>query len=92
MTLFFCFLFFQQPVILTDSKLVGSALHWDIPYLEENLGDGDFSVYESQSHVFKYYDEKKCTSHPQFEPQMTRTEMKFSEFTKKLKEQTGEKK
>ena len=78
-------------MVLTDSKLVGSALHWDLDYLEENLGDGDFSVYQSESHLFKYFDEKKI-GNSGFEPQMNRTEMKFSEFTKKLKEEKDAKK
>ena len=79
-------------MIVTDSKLVASALHWDLDYLEENLGNGDFSVYSSNSHVFKYYDEAKAQKRDEFKPSMHRTEMKFSDFTKKLKEKNTSKK
>ena len=56
-------------------------MHWDLDYLEENLGSGDFSVYESDSHKFKYFDEKKAGMIPNFVPPTRRNEMKFPDFT-----------
>lgn len=69
-----------EPVVLTDTDLVTSALHWSTDYLKENLGDGNFSVYESDNHLFKYFDEKKLSSVKDFTPPMRRREMKFGEF------------
>ena len=74
-------LIFQEPVIIEDSNLVKSAFHWDLDYLEENLGSGDFSVYECDSHKFKYFDEKKAPFIKNFVPPTTRKEMKFPDFT-----------
>lgn len=74
----------QQPVVITDTDLVGSAHKWDLDYLREHIGDGNFSVYNSPNHLFKYYDEKKAEKKLQgsgsFQPPTKRLEMKFSEF------------
>ena len=82
----------QKPVVLLNTNLVTSALHWDLPYLCENLGDGSYSVYESDNHLFKYYDEKKINSHKDFKPTITRKEMKFQDFSEKLKNSESSKK
>ncbi|KAK7901372.1 hypothetical protein WMY93_018141 [Mugilogobius chulae] len=76
----------EEPVVLTDTNLVYPALKWDIGYLKENIGNGDFSVYASENHKFLYYDEKKMSNVHNFVPKSRRMEMKFSEFVEKLHE------
>jgi hypoxia-inducible factor 1-alpha inhibitor (HIF hydroxylase) len=70
------------PVILTDTDLVKPALRWNLEYLEKNLGDGDFTVFFSKDHKFKYFDQGKYNDKivPDFVPPMTQATMKFSEF------------
>lgn len=70
--------------MLTDTNLVYPALKWDISYLQENIGNGDFSVYISENHRFLYYDEKKMSNFENFVPKSRRIEMKFSEFVEKM--------
>lgn len=70
--------------MLTDTSLVYPALKWDIPYLQENIGSGDFSVYIAENHKFLYYDEKKMVNFEDFVPKSRRIEMKFSEFVDKM--------
>ena len=72
-------------MIFTDSNLVGPAMQWDLEYLATHLGDGDYSVYESQDHRFKYFDEKKAKVHQKFKNPMSRTEMKFPDFVKRIR-------
>lgn len=79
-------IFLQEPVVLTDTNLVFPALKWDLDYLQENIGNGDFSVYRATTHKFLYYDEKKMTNFKDFKPKSSREEMKFSEFVKQLQE------
>ncbi|KAE8591067.1 hypothetical protein XENTR_v10018302 [Xenopus tropicalis] len=76
----------EEPVVLTDTNLVHTALKWDLDYLEENIGNGDFSVYSANSHKFLYYDEKKMVNFKNFKPKSSREEMKFPEFVNKLKD------
>lgn len=78
------FICFQEPVVLTDTNLVYPALKWDIAYLQENIGHGDFSVYTAENHKFLYYDEKKMANFENFVPMSRRMEMKFSEFVDKM--------
>lgn len=77
---------FQNPVVLTDSNLVQTALKWDLDYLKENIGKGDFSVYSSETKKFMYYDERRAESWPDFKPPTTRLTMQFDEFYKQIKE------
>ena len=70
---------------MTDTNLVATALEWNLDFLAANLGDGDFTVYESTSHKFKYYDEKRANLKG-FVPEMRRKDMKFSDFVKRLRE------
>ncbi|XP_007897656.1 hypoxia-inducible factor 1-alpha inhibitor [Callorhinchus milii] len=74
----------EEPVVLTDTNLVYPALKWDLDYLQENIGTGDFSVYIAKTHKFLYYDEKKMVNFKNFKPKSRREEMKFSEFVEKL--------
>ncbi|MED6247087.1 Hypoxia-inducible factor 1-alpha inhibitor [Ataeniobius toweri] len=85
-------IFFQEPVVLTDTNLVYPALKWDVPYLLENIGNGDFSVYISENHKFLYYDEKKMCHFMDFVPKSRRMEMKFSDFVDSMhkREEAGE--
>lgn len=77
-----------SPVVLTDTNLIGPALQWNLDFLQEHIGDGNFSVYESENHLFKYFDEKKCALHPDFKPPIARRELKFSEFVSRLRKWT----
>ncbi|XP_055517850.1 hypoxia-inducible factor 1-alpha inhibitor isoform X4 [Leucoraja erinacea] len=74
----------EEPVVLTDTNLVYPALKWDLEYLQENIGDGVFSVYVAKTHKFLYYDEKKMSNFKNFKPKSRREEMKFSEFVETL--------
>ncbi|MEE6488389.1 hypothetical protein FKM82_015216 [Ascaphus truei] len=76
----------EEPVVLTNTDLVYPALKWDLDYLQENIGNGDFSVYSANSHKFLYYDEKKMVNFRNFKPKSRREEMKFAEFVDKLRD------
>lgn len=52
--------------------------------MQENIGNGDFSVYLAENHKFLYYDEKKMANFKDFVPKSRRLEMKFSEFVDKM--------
>ncbi|XP_053380644.1 hypoxia-inducible factor 1-alpha inhibitor-like [Mercenaria mercenaria] len=81
----------SEPVILTDTNLVASALHWNLRYLADHMGDGNFTVYKSNSHKFKYYSDKKCKMVKEFKPPTQQTEMTFSEFAALLRQKQKEK-
>ncbi|XP_065826550.1 hypoxia-inducible factor 1-alpha inhibitor-like [Oscarella lobularis] len=78
----------EKPVVLTGTSLVKTALKWSLPYLEANLGSGDCNVYESKTNRFKYYDDKKLTSTPDFKfvPPTHLRQMTFSEFVTELRQ------
>ena len=59
-------------------------MKWDLDYLHEHMHGDAFSVYESDSHLFKYYDEKKTNVLRDFVPSMKRKEMTFPQFVKEL--------
>ena len=65
--------------------MVASALHWDLEFLEENLGEEACSVYESDNHLFKYYDEKKLSKHKSFVPPTRRHDMIFPDFASRVR-------
>lgn len=48
------------------------------------MGNGDFAVYISRNHKFKYFDDKKADK--DFTPPTRRVEMKLPDFMKKLKD------
>lgn len=77
----------MKPVVLMDTDLVSPALKWDLPYLEENLGSGDYTVFTSNSKHFKYYDENKLKElkNNNFVPPTSKLDLKIWEFTEKLK-------
>ena len=72
-------------MVLTDTNLVNSALHWDIDYLSKNMGNGTFNVYFSKNNKFKYFDEKRADSTKDFVRPTLMKEMKFNEFVDLLK-------
>ncbi|XP_073452690.1 hypoxia-inducible factor 1-alpha inhibitor [Aquarana catesbeiana] len=76
----------EEPVVLTETNLVHPALKWDLDYLKDNIGNGDFSVYSANGHKFLYYDEKKMVNFKTFKPKSVRQEMKFPEFVEKLRD------
>lgn len=49
-------------MVLTETDLVQSSLHWDLPYLEQNMGSAKHTVYVSKSRYFMYFDERKVRS------------------------------
>lgn len=71
--------------MVTDTKLLESALAWKLDYLETNIGDGDFSVYTSDTERFLYYDEQKVSVVENFTEPTKRVEMKFPEFAAKVR-------
>lgn len=84
--------FLQKPVVITDSNLVASARKWTLEYLEQNLGNGNYTVYVSRNHKFKYFDEKKVaglngnSKGVDFVPPTKMVSMKLPEFIKRLRE------
>lgn len=49
------------------------------------MGGGDFIVFTSGNHKFKYYDDKKQVNTPDFIPPTQRLDLKLEEFTRRLK-------
>jgi hypoxia-inducible factor 1-alpha inhibitor (HIF hydroxylase) len=43
-----------------------------------------FTVYQSNDHKFKYFDEKKVNACKDFQPSMQHINMSFEEFVKRL--------
>ena len=55
------------------------------------MGNGDFSVFMSRNHKFKYFDDKKVPSATgdsklDFTPPTRRVDMKLPEFTRRLRQ------
>jgi len=78
-------------VVITDTKLVAPTERWDLDYLEQNIGNGDFSVFLSRNHKFKYYDDKKIPpasgdSRLDFTPPTRRVDMTFPDFASRLRQ------
>lgn len=79
-------------MVITDSNLVASARKWTLEYLEQNLGNGNYTVYVSRNHKFKYFDEKKVaglngnSKGVDFVPPTKMVSMKLPEFIKRLRE------
>lgn len=76
----------EEPILLTNSGVISSALKWDLDYLKENLGSGSFSVYTSKSSKFMYYDDKRAKQWPNFIPPTQRIQMKFDEFCSRIRD------
>ncbi|XP_014772373.1 hypoxia-inducible factor 1-alpha inhibitor [Octopus bimaculoides] len=76
----------EQPVVLTGSDLVDSALHWNLDYLSDNMANTQFTVYQSDNNYFKYYESRKIPQQKDFVPPTIQMQMSFSEFVEKLKE------
>ncbi|KAJ1521386.1 hypothetical protein ONE63_003061 [Megalurothrips usitatus] len=89
----------KQPVVLTGSNLVGAASKWDLDYLEKNMGNGEFTVFISETDKFKFFDEKKLVEirsvagvHVKDRPAKEyprpakSTTMKIQEFARRLRE------
>ena len=81
-----CCFFLQEPILLTNSGVISSALKWDLDYLKENLGSGSFSVYTSKTSKFMYYDDKRAKQWPNFIPPTQRIQMKFDEFCSRIRD------
>ena len=59
-------------------------MRWDLDYLREHMKGDAFSVYESDNHLFKYFDEKKVNAVRNFVPSMVRKEMTFPQFVQEM--------
>ena len=71
---------------MTDVNVVGPAVaKWKLDYLRDNMGDIKFTVYQSNDHKFKYFDEKKIAGCKDFKPPMQHVNMSFDEFLKKVR-------
>lgn len=49
-------------MVLTQTDLVSSALHWDLEYLEKHMGGAKHTVFVSKSKYFMYFDDKKVSN------------------------------
>lgn len=79
----------EKPVVLTDSRVISTAMKWSLDYLERNMGDGECNVYSSKTHRFKYFDDKKAQSLPSFKTPMRSHQMTFKEFVSKVRARQG---
>lgn len=82
---------FQKPVVITDSKLIKSAEKWDLQYLEEHMGNANYTVYISKDHKFKYYDHERVVKNIfdkafDFTPPIKIVDMKFRDYLKRLRD------
>lgn len=86
-------------MVILNSKLVGTAEKWNLKYLEQNTVNGDFTVFVSQNHKFKYYDDKKIAHKTnngeiskgvEFQAPTRKVDMKLPEFIKRLQEHKKE--
>lgn len=71
--------------------MVKSAEKWTFEYLEENMATSDCTVYQSRSHKFKFYDDKRATQlntkyKMDFTSPMKRVDIKISEFNSRVKD------
>ncbi|XP_033124558.1 hypoxia-inducible factor 1-alpha inhibitor-like [Anneissia japonica] len=80
----------EKPVVIKNSKLVNSALKWNLEYLEENIGAQKFSVYSSPDHKFMYFDAKKA-GETNFQPHTKQHQILFTDFVETLKNADVEK-
>jgi len=81
---------FQNPVIITQSDAVASARKWSLDYLQENMGESPCTVFQSKSHKFKFYDDKKAdlfqsTYKMEFTPPTRRIDITVADFHSRLK-------
>ncbi|EEB16154.1 Hypoxia-inducible factor 1 alpha inhibitor, putative [Pediculus humanus corporis] len=81
----------NKPVVILGSDLVKSTEKWDLEYLEKNMGDSDFTVFQSRNHLFKFFDDKKVNQllsnyKMEFTPPTKRIDIKLSEFCQRLRE------
>ena len=77
----------QQPVIITGSNLVKSAIgKWNVEFLQDQMKNCNCNVVFSKTHEFKYYDKKvlKTDLKTKFVPPTRFVNMKMTEFTKVL--------
>ncbi|KAF5300707.1 hypothetical protein FQA39_LY11069 [Lamprigera yunnana] len=78
----------NKPVVILGSNLAKTAEKWNLSYLEKHMGNGEFTVFFSKNHNFKYYDDKKVgqKSNDDFVPPTRKLDMKLPEFIKRLRE------
>ncbi|XP_060535117.1 hypoxia-inducible factor 1-alpha inhibitor-like [Cylas formicarius] len=81
----------NKPVVIAGSRVIRPAVDkWDMDYMEKCLGGPGLTVFVSQSHKFKYFDENKvqyCLRHGiDFVPPTRRCKMRIGEFVRRLRE------
>lgn len=80
--------FFQKPVLITGSNLIGSAMKWDLEYISKHMPESNLTVIISKDHNFKYVNEKKLPqgSAANMEPISTRwSSMTAREFLQRIR-------
>lgn len=81
----------NKPVVILKSDMVKSAEKWDLEYLEKNMGNSDFTVFQSRNHKFKFFDDKKAAlllnnNKIEIASPTKRIDIKLSEFCQRLKQ------
>ena len=69
-------------MLLKDSGLTASALHWDLEYLADHMGRGHNTVFTSATDQFRYWSEDKVKNVPGFRPPTKSQRMEFAEFAR----------
>ncbi|XP_070544125.1 hypoxia-inducible factor 1-alpha inhibitor-like [Ptychodera flava] len=80
----------EEPVVITGTHLVDSALKWELNYLRDNMGQAPFNVYVAKSPKFMYFDEKKARLCKDFRPPSRRVEMGMAEFMDRLQNMSAD--
>ena len=73
-------------MVLTGTNLIEPALHWNLEYLRDNIGDGENAVYLSENGKFMYFDENRCKGkYVNFQPPTQKLSLTFYEFYELLR-------
>lgn len=83
----------QRPVVITESSVIKPSLMWSPQYLNKFLSpEAQFTVFQSKTGSFRYWDESKNTGRYVFMPPTTSSRMSYQEFyaLKKSLEAQGE--
>ena len=73
-------------MVLTGTNLIEPALHWNLEYLRDNIGDGENAVYLSANGQFMYFDENRCKGkYVNFHPPIQKLSLTFYEFYELLR-------
>ncbi len=73
------------PIVVQNTPIAQSLLHWDPEFLEKNFGEHRCNVFSAKTNLFKYNDPAKNVGFEAILPS-TRSLMTMSEFVSKMKE------